>query len=250
MTGRVERRGPAATSRPAALRTAAVAAAGAAALGTLAGGPALLAQEGVPRPAAGTAALILPLQGVAPLPGGGWPGAASGRDELLERFGAEIDFALAENRRRTVWVGPRGLRDLARRNPMLGVNPDRLAVEGLPDAGGDLPGSLHGQLRALSAATDARYAVVPLRLSYQGRGPPAAACAGGGASDAGGGDEDDTSAVDPPPERGRAVICLAFLDVRAARVLWRGAVAGPPLAPDSPALLATLAHRLLELFSE
>jgi hypothetical protein len=228
---------------------------------------ALVAQDAgaaaIPRPASGTSALVLPLQDVEPLPSGRWPGGAAARSAVLERFGAEIDFAVEAGDRGPDWVGPRELRAVARRNPMLGVDPDRLAAGGLPAVGGDLPGALHGQLRELAAATGARFALLPLRLAYRRQGPPASACRTGegerAGSEARSGLEagEDTSAAragddridDRGDARGRAVLCVAMLDVRGARVLWRGAVVGPPRSPDDPSLLATLAQRLLVTFS-
>lgn len=205
----------------------------------------------LPRPAAGTPALVLPLQDAVPLPGGGWPGAASSRGELLDRFAAELDFALDEAEDRgPKWVGPRELRRMSRRNPMLGMDPDRLAVGALPAAGEDIPASLHGQLRNLAAAAGARFALLPVELSYRRRGPPAAACPGALDGEEPSGDGARAPEAREEPEGpGRAVLCVAFLDVRRAQVLWRGAVVGPPVAADSPALLATLSMRLLELFS-
>lgn len=221
----------------------------------------------IPRPASGTSALVLPLQDVEPLPSGSWPGGAAGRSAVLERFGAEIDFAVDAGDRGPDWVGPRGLRAIARRNPVLDVDPDRLAAEGLPAVGGDLPGALHGQLRELAAATGARYALLPLRLAYRRQGPPASACRSGEGEGAGpdarsgpeagedtaearaGGERGEDRGDGWGDDRGRAVLCVAMLDVRGARVLWRGAVVGPPRSPDDPSLLATLAQRLLATFS-
>lgn len=249
-------------------------AAGFLAAGTLVPGEAAAQDAGaaaIPRPASGTSALVLPLQDVEPLPSGRWPGGAAGRSAVLERFGAEIDFAVDAGDRGPDWVGPRGLRALSRRNPMLDVDPDRLAAEGLPDVGGDLPGALHGQLRELAAATGARYALLPLRLAYRRQGPPASACRSGEGEGVGpearsgpeaaedtaaaraGGERDEDRGEDRGEgwgeDRGRAVLCVAMLDVRGARVLWRGAVVGPPRSPDDPSLLATLAQRLLATFS-
>lgn len=207
----------------------------------------------IPRPAAGTPALVLPLQRAVPLPGGGWPGAASSRKRLLDRFAAELDFALEERGDQGPrWTGPRQLRRLGRRNPMLELDPDRLAVDALPAAGEDLPRSLHDQLRAMAAASGARFALLPVELSYRRSGPPAAACPGwkGEGEGTESGVEDSARKVQArTDEPGRPVLCVAFLDVRGARVLWRGAVVGPPIAADSPALLAKLADRLLDLFS-
>lgn len=239
------------------LRTAVPALVTGAILSALAAPDAVLAQgeipSRIPRPAAGTPALVLPLQRAVPLPGGGWPGAASSRKRLLDRFAAELDFALEERGDQGPrWMGPRQLRRMSRRNPVLQLDPDRLAVDALPAAGEDLPASLHGQLRAMAAASGARFALLPVELSYRRGGSPASACPGSkgeGEGNESGVEDSARRAGARTAEPGRPVLCVAFLDVRGARVLWRGAVVGPPVAADSPALLANLASRLLDLFS-
>jgi hypothetical protein len=198
------------------------------------------AQDGVASLAVGVPVSVLPLQGARPVPSGAWPGGARSLQDLVDAFDAEVDFALSENRGTAQWIGPGAAVRRARRNPLLGVDPERLAYEGLDrskdkDLKETLYEPLHSQLRSLSALLGTRIVALPLRLVYvpaDSAGP-----AGGAAADSTG------------PALGHADLRVALIDTRAGQVMWRGWIPGPPSAADAPGLLAELAGRLVGALS-
>ncbi len=198
------------------------------------------AQERIASVAVGVPVTVLPLQGARPAPSGAWPGGARSLQDLVDGFDAEVDFALSEHRSTNEWVGPGAVVRRVRRNPLLKVDPERLAYEGLDrssdkDLKGTLYEPLHGQLRSLSALLGTRVVALPLKLVYvpaDSLGP-----AGGEAAAASG------------PALGHAELRVALIDTRAGQVMWRGWIPGPPTAADAPGLLAQLAGRLVETLS-
>lgn len=177
----------------------------------------------------GTTVVVLPVQATEPLPGGVWPGRAVNAEQALRAMDAELEFALSERRGAENWALPSALRRRVKRNPILDVNPDRLAYQGLlrkPDARDQLYEPLHGELRTLAALFGTRYLVLPLLLQVEqvSRDEPAIelACP-----------EDATGR--------RAVLLVAFIDIRRSAVLWHGTIRGAAMCPDSGALLASLA---------
>lgn len=200
------------------------------------------AQEPAPRVPAGVEVAVLPVQRVAPAPSGAWPGGAASRDEARGRMDAELDFALAASEATGGWPGPADLAEQVERNPTIDADPHRLAVGRLIDTDpedAELRDPLHRQLRRLSALAGVRIAVIPLRLAWR---PPEGTAGGGDTAAAGAGRSDTAGA-------GRAVLELAIVDTRAARVLWRGEVRGAPGPPDEAGTLATLAADLVQLLS-
>ncbi|HKK08001.1 MAG TPA: hypothetical protein VKA44_03885 [Gemmatimonadota bacterium] len=181
---------------------------------------------------------VLPLQNAVPAPSGAWPGGESSLQATVDAFDAEVDFALSENRETARWTGPGKVVKATGRNPLLKVDPERLAFEGLDTRSDDvlkdiLYEPLRGQLRSLSALLDTRLVVLPIRLAY--RAPETDADgAREGSGDAGTG---------PPP--GRVAVRVAVIDTRQGQVLWRGWVAGPPGEPDSDGALAGVAGSLV-----
>ena len=136
----------------------------------------------------------------------------------------EIAFAVREAGVRGKWAFPPALARAARRNPTYAADPYAIAfdllapVEKEPDK--PIAEPLAGQLRALAALFDARHALVPtvLRLT-------------------------------PEDSGGRATVHLVVVDVRAARVTWKGDVTGPMALSFSPAVAAGLASGVADLFS-
>lgn len=201
------------------------------------------AQQVTPRVPAGVKLAILPVQDVAPAPSGAWPGGASSRADALDRINAELDFALASAEGVAGWPGPRELTRMVERNPMIDAHPHRLAVgriDQVEPGEGRLRATLHRQLRRLSALADVRIVAIPLRLAWRVPGGD-----GEGGGEAAGAEGAGGSATGP----GRPVLELALVDTRAARVLWRGEVAGPEAPPGEPGALATLAADLVALLS-
>lgn len=206
---------------------------------------AVVAQEGSRPVAMSVPVTVLPLQNARPVASGAWPGGASSLQDLVEDFDAEVDFALSERRATAQWTGPGEVVKQVGRNPLIRVDPERLAYEGL-DSNDDhaLKGMLYeplqSQLRALSALEGTRVVALPLRLIYV----PADSAGPSGRS--GAADSSAGSAAGPKaPAIGHAAVRVALIDTRAAQVLWRGWIPGPPTSADAPGLLAELAARLV-----
>lgn len=197
------------------------------------------AQETVPRFPFGVPAVVLPVQSSLPTPGGAWPGRAASEEGAVRAMDAELEFALRDRRGAEEWALPSDLRRSVRRNPMLRVNPDRVAYQGLlkaPDRRDQVYEPLHGELRALAALYGTRFVVLPLRLRVvpvAADSPDAAAtaCAAGAA----------------PMQ---AELLLALIDIRRSAVLWHGSVRGEAACPDSGALLAALAAQVARRITE
>jgi hypothetical protein len=197
------------------------------------------AQETVPRFPFGVPAVVLPVQSSIPTSGGAWPGRAASEEGAVRAMDAELEFALRDRRGAEEWALPSDLRRSVRRNPMLRVNPDRVAYQGLlkaPDRRDQLYEPLHGELRALAALYGTRFVVLPLRLrvvpvAADSPDAPATACAAGAA----------------PVQ---AELLLALIDIRRSAVLWHGSVHGEAGCPDSGALLAALAAQVARRITE
>ena len=177
----------------------------------------------------GTTVVVLPVQATEPLPEGAWPGRAATAEGALRAMDAELEFALSDRRGAENWAMPSALRRRVKRNPILDVNPDRLAYQGLlkrPDPRDQLYEPLHGELRTLAALFGTRYLMLPLLLQVEPVSP----------------DEPVDRLACPEDETARrAVLLVAFIDVRRSAVLWHGTVRGNAVCPESGALLASLA---------
>ena len=212
----------------------------------------LQAQEGsIPQFPAGVPVVVFPVQSATPLIDGSWPGDQLSLDKTLATIDAELAFAFGETRAGEYWVAPLDVVAQVARNPMIGVDPERLAYQGLlnkPMAEEQLYEPLHGQLRRVAALFDARFVVVPLRLGFE---PLAAAQDEAADPDAEAGDESSSGAQEAAEEEqaGQAVLLVAMIDIRRSAVMWHGHIKGEPASVHSPALLATLASRVAYLTS-
>ncbi|MDH3297896.1 MAG: hypothetical protein OEM23_03795 [Gemmatimonadota bacterium] len=186
------------------------------------------AQESAVRFPFGTPVVILPVQSVEPSPDGAWPAHAATGEQALRAMDAELEFALADRRGAENWALPSALRRRVDRNPIVDVNPDRLAYQGLierPEARDQIYEPLHGELRTLAALFGTRFLMLPLRLRL------ATAQA---AEDAAGSCRDNA-------DRLRAELLIVLIDIRRSAVMWHGSVPGGAGCPESGALLASLA---------
>jgi hypothetical protein len=233
--------------------------------GLLATAGTLRAQDRIPRIPSGVPLVVTPVQAILPTTSGGFPGGASSRSAALEAVNAEVDFAVSEEPRANKWASPSRVVRAADRNPMLDVDPRQLSSRGLTVDGGGryLYEPLHGQLRSLAALLDARLIALPLVVWYrtaeeiegEGEGSGGAEDAGpAGGTAAPGPDGDGAEAGDAPDAaewtaRGRAMMRVVLIDARAGKVLWKGEVGGDRAPADSPAALATLAARLVQMLS-
>jgi hypothetical protein len=193
-----------------------------------ASGPAL-AQDAGARFPGGTVVVLVPVQAALPASGGAWPGNAATAEEAVRAMDAELEFALAERRGAADWAVPSSIRRRVSRNPVVDVDPDRLAYQGLieaPDSREQIYEPLHGQLRTLAALFGTRYVILPVQLRVE---PLSAEEAVGLASC---GEEDAWQ---------RAVLIVALIDIRRSAVMWHGDVAGPGACSGSGSSLAGLA---------
>jgi len=197
----------------------------------------LFAQDSeMPRFPFGTPVVFVPVQSVKPLADGGWPGGSAGEEEALRAMDAELQFALDARRGAEDWALPAEVVRRVRRNPMLRMDPSRLAYQGLlekPDKRKQIYEPLHGELRGISALFDTRYVVLPISLFVK-EVPP------------GPDDQARDSPADPerPSADYRAHLLLAMIDIRSSKIVWWGEIAGDPGPADSPALTASLAERV------
>jgi hypothetical protein len=176
------------------------------------------------------------VQSVEPLPDGGWPGASDGEEEALRAMDAELQFALEGSRGAEDWALPADVVRRVDRNPMLRMDPSRLAYQGLlekPDKRKQIYEPLHGELRGISALFDTRYVVLPISLFVEAD-PPG---------------PDDPVADSPadlisPDVNYRAHLLLAMIDIRMSSIVWWGERVEEPGPADSPALTASLAERV------
>lgn len=211
----------------------------------------LSAQEGsIPQFPAGVPVVVFPVQSATPLVDGSWPGDQLSLDKTLETIDAELAFAFGETRGGDYWVSPPDVVAQASRNPLIGVNPERLAYQGLlskPMPEEQLYEPLHSQLRRIAALFDARFIIVPLRLGFEPLIPTdevTRAAEGDGASS-----DDDKQPIEDGERAGQAVLLVAMIDIRRSAVMWHGNIKGEPASVHSPALLATLASRVAYLTS-
>ena len=136
----------------------------------------------------------------------------------------EIAFAVREAGIRGKWAFPPALARASRRNPSYAADPYAISFDQLVPAEKEpdkpIGEPLASQLRALAALFDARHALVPTTLR-----------------------------LTPEDVGGRATLHLVVVDVRAARVTWRGDVTGELALSFSPAIAAGVASGVAELFS-
>jgi hypothetical protein len=118
---------------------------------------------------------------------------ADRRVALLESANAALDTALRVGAREVTWHGLPEQRRVARRNPTMSIDPDRLPTSYLISAAEQVPEPLWTQIRTMAALTGARFAVVPAAVRIAGT-----------------------------PGALRAEYALIAVDARTGRIVWRG----------------------------
>lgn len=118
---------------------------------------------------------------------------ADRRVALLESANAALDTALRAGAREVTWHGLPEQRRVARRNPTMSIDPDRLPTSYLISAAEQVPEPLWTQIRTMAALTGARFAVVPAAVRIAGT-----------------------------PGALRAEYALIAVDARTGRIVWRG----------------------------
>lgn len=184
----------------------------------------------VPTIPAGVPAVFLPVQETRPTAGGAWLAGSTTDREAVELLDAELEFAFGEERGAESWALPVDVRQRLDRNPMIKIDPARLAYHGLlapPKDHQQIYEPLHSQLRQIAALFDARIVVLPLVAYYS---PPT--------------DEERLQAEEAgveDPGVGRAVLLVAVIDIRRSDVLWHGLIRGDRAEAVSRGALTTLA---------
>ena len=206
----------------------------------------------MPRFPFGTPVVLIPMQSVQPLAEGGWPGGALNEEDALRAMDAELEFVLAEKRGASDWALPSEVIRRVDRNPMLRMDPRRMAYQGLlekPVKRKQIYEPLHSELRAISALFDTRYVILPISLFVEVDPPEPEGEAGDDGPTEAGAPEDkapDPEEAAATPGRYRAHLLFAMIDIRMSSIVWWGEIAGDPGAEDSPALLASLAEKVAE----
>lgn len=118
---------------------------------------------------------------------------ADRRAALLESANAALDTALRTGAREVTWHGLPEQRRVARRNPTMSIDPDRLPTSYLISAAEQVPEPLWTQIRTMAALTGARFAVVPAAVRIAGT-----------------------------PGALRAEYALIAVDARTGRIVWKG----------------------------
>jgi hypothetical protein len=91
------------------------------------------------------------------------------RSALLAFANAALDSALRRDGREVNWLGLEEQRRAVRRNPTLGIEPDRFATQFLFDSRVEqIPDPLWSQVRWLAAVSNARYVFVPAAVKIGG----------------------------------------------------------------------------------
>jgi hypothetical protein len=182
-------------------------------------------EQAVSRPLSSLAAqrlVVLPVQYLREGDTLGWATAAGAPREYLRNVDSEISFAVKERGVESMWVFADQIARSARRNVGYAADPYALAAQSLRPGGKRkqemLREPLATQLRSLIAFTEARYALLPVELRFEGDG-----------------------AV------GKAILHLVLVDARRSRPVWAIEVASDPAPRFSPALAASLAEHLADL---
>lgn len=170
----------------------------------------------------GQRVLLLPVHYVQPV-AGGWLGAAGSAEESLRQANAEIAFAVGERRGTTQWIFPEEIARVLGRQPALQVHVYALSADPIRrENAGRLEwvkDPLYGEVRAIAALFDARYAVFPVELGY----------------------EEPRSREET---EGHGALWTVLFDARTGIVLWSGTVRGEAGPAASGATVARVAQAL------
>lgn len=167
--------------------------------------------------------IVVPLQGLAGRDPLGWRQLAGSELTFIARVDTLLEQAITERRLGGRWAFPTALARASRRNPTYLVDPYSIratyAILALVRKPNDpIAEPVAGQLRALAGASDARYALVPVEVRFEGNG-----------------------------DSGQLAMRLAMLDVRGARLLWWGEVQGAPHNAYTRTVLDDLIQRVADL---
>lgn len=167
--------------------------------------------------------IVLPLQGLAGADPLGWRQLAGSEVTFIARVDTLLEQAVTERRLGGRWAFPTALNRAYRRNPTYLIDPYSVrathAILTLVRKQEDpLAEPVAGQLRAMAGVSDARYALVPVEVRFEGT-----------------------------QDAGQLAMRLAVLDVRAARLLWWGEVRGEPHTAYTRTVLDDLIQRVADV---
>jgi hypothetical protein len=180
-------------------------------------------------PFTGQRVAVLPAQRLRPADSAAWGAQVPATRAYLGVVDSALAATLGERGLSGAWALPADVIRSAKRNVTYAADPYALAVNPLlpsrrPASTPDVPDPLATQLRTLVALNDARYALVPVELRFERQGGPTGA--------------------------GRAVLRVAMLDARSARIAWAGDVASDTASALTPALAASAATHFADLIAE
>jgi len=195
------------------------------------------AQKGTPDPVVGHAPLspftgrkvvVLPASYVLQGDSLGWAAQIQDDSAYLRSFDAELEFALKDRKLGKVWVMSSKLPAEYRRNSDYMADPYQLAGEWLRYPGPHkqvefLPDPLATQVRSILSMNErAEYVLYPVEIRFM---------------------------PSPVGKGGVAALRAVLLDPRRNKMDWMGDVYSEPMDQFSPALLASLAEHLADLFA-
>ena len=189
----------------------------------------------------GQRVIVLPLSVIRNNDPLGWAATIADPKAFLVSLNEQIAHALTTHAPRTVWMLPKDVAKIAARNAQYAPDPYTLDVSQFdPDRWHPttkLDDPLAGDLRMLTAFTDARLAMIPVEIRFIPLPmPPDPAHQGKPAPPA-------------PVTQQIAVIRIALVDTRFVTVAWTGDVPSNPSATLTPAVTESLVNHLGEALS-
>jgi hypothetical protein len=169
--------------------------------------------------------MVLPTQALALSDPFGWRAQSGGERAVLDTLDRAIEAALGGRGLASQWTFPPALLRAARRNPTYVTDPYTLRAMDAVGVAIRRPGTplvepFASQLRALAGVSDSRYALIPLDIRADAATAESA---------------------------GRAILRLAVVDARGARLTWVGELAADSARRFTPRVAADLARHLADL---
>jgi hypothetical protein len=180
----------------------------------------------------------------------GWAGQLGDPQAYLGDVDAEIAFAFKQRGIDKQWILPPAIVRSVRRNPGFATDPHELTADWLrpplkkpPE---QLPEPFGSQVRALVALQEgAQYVLYPVQVSFE-----PVSVEGASAPSSGGGSQGSAAGATGSRVEGRAVLRIALLDARRAKIVWMADVVSDPYPSFSPALAASVAEHLADLIAK
>lgn len=180
----------------------------------------------------------------------GWAGQIGDPEAYLGDVDAEIAFAFKQRGIDKQWILPPAIVRSVRRNPGFATDPHELTADWLrpplkkpPE---QLPEPFGSQVRGLVALQEgAQYVLYPVEVRFE-----PVSVEGAAESGPGGGSQGSEGGAPGARVEGRAVLRIALLDARRAKIVWMADVVSDPYPSFSPALAASVAEHLADLIAK